>query len=344
MEVSMEDRATILVVDDAPENIDVLVGILKPNYQLKVARDGEMAIKIANIRPRPDLILLDIMMPGIDGYETCKRLKLDITTRDIPIIFITAKISVEDETKGLSLGAVDYIVKPVTPAIVMQRVKTHLALSDQKRALYQQVKLQTKELISARYNIIHKLGRAAEFKDNETGDHVKRMSKYAYVLATEFGMDEAAADMLMNAAPMHDVGKIGVPDHILKKTGKLNDEEWLIMKEHAAFGGEILAEENPSLLMETAKIVAMTHHEKWDGSGYPNGLVGAEIPLVGRIVAIADVFDALTSKRPYKPAWDIERAIELITEQSGKHFDPELVSCFIENLDKILIIKAQFSE
>lgn len=340
----MKDTATILVVDDAPENIDVLVGILKPSYQIKVARDGEMAIKIANIRPRPDLILLDIMMPGIDGYETCKRLKLDIATRNIPIIFITAKISVEDEARGLSLGAVDYIAKPVTPAIVMQRVKTHLALSNQKQVLYQQVKLQTKELINARNNIIQKLGRAAEFKDNETGNHVQRMSKYAYVLASAIGMDEASADMLMHAAPMHDIGKIGVPDHILKKTGKLNEEEWKIMKEHATFGGKILDEKNPSPLMEMAKVVAMTHHEKWDGSGYPNGLKANDIPLSGRIIAVADVFDALTSARPYKPAWTIERTIELINNESGKHFDPEIVECFINNLDEILAIKAKFSE
>lgn len=340
----MRENATILVVDDAPENIDVLVGILKPNYSLKVARDGEMAIKIANIQPRPDLILLDVMMPGIDGYETCKRLKLDIATRDIPIIFITAKISVEDEARGLSLGAVDYIAKPVNPAIVMQRVKTHLALSDQKRELYQKVKLQTQELINTRYNIIQKLGRAAEFKDNETGNHVKRMSKYAYILALACGMEHEAADLLMNAAPMHDIGKIGVPDHILKKAGKLNDEEWLIMKEHAAFGAEILAEDNPSLLIDMAKNVALTHHEKWDGSGYPKGLQAEEIPLEGRIIAIADVFDALTSKRPYKPAWTVERAIELIKNESGKHFDPQLVNYFIDNLDEILAVKAKFSE
>jgi len=344
MELGMRDSATILVVDDAPENIDVLVGILKPSYQLKVARDGEMAIKIANIQPRPDLILLDIMMPGIDGYETCKRLKLDIATRDIPIIFITAKISVEDEARGLSLGAVDYIAKPVNPAIVMQRVKTHLALSDQKRELYQKVKMQTQELINTRYNIIQKLGRAAEFKDNETGNHVQRMSKYARILALACGMESETADLLMNAAPMHDIGKIGVPDHILKKSGKLNEEEWLIMKEHAAFGAEILDEENPSLLLETAKTVAMTHHEKWDGTGYPNGLKAEAIPLEGRIIAIADVFDALTSKRPYKPAWTIERAIALIKSESGKHFDPQLVEYFINNLDEILEIKAQFSE
>ena len=340
----MRENATILVVDDAPENIDVLVGILKPNYSLKVARDGEMAIKIANIQPRPDLILLDVMMPGIDGYETCKRLKLDIATRDIPIIFITAKISVEDEARGLSLGAVDYIAKPVNPAIVMQRVKTHLALSDQKRELYQKVKLQTQELINTRYNIIQKLGRAAEFKDNETGNHVKRMSKYAYILALACGMEHEAADLLMNAAPMHDIGKIGVPDHILKKAGKLNEEEWLIMKEHAAFGAEILAEDNPSLLIDMAKNVALTHHEKWDGSGYPKGLQAEEIPLEGRIIAIADVFDALTSKRPYKPAWTVERAIELIKNESGKHFDPQLVNYFIDNLDEILAVKAKFSE
>ena len=340
----MSDVATILVVDDTPENIDVLVAILKPSYQLKVARDGAMAIKIANIKPHPDLILLDIMMPGIDGFETCKRLKSALSTQNIPIIFITAKISVEDEARGLSLGAVDYIAKPVNPAIVMQRVKTHLALSSQKRELYQEVKVKTLELINTRFSIIQKLGRAAEFKDNETGSHVQRMSKYAYILAIAYGMGSEAADVLMNAAPMHDIGKIGVPDHILKKPGQLDREEWLAMKEHAAFGAEILEEENPSILMETAKTIALTHHEKWDGSGYPNGLKADEIPLVGRIIAIADVFDALTSIRPYKPAWSIERTIALMKKESGKHFDPDLVECFLHNLDEILAIKAQFSE
>jgi len=340
----MNDMATILVVDDTPENIDVLVGILKPNYQLKVARGGKMAIKIANIKPQPDLILLDIMMPEIDGYQTCERLKSDIATQNIPIIFITARISVENETRGLALGAVDYITKPINPAIVMQRVKTHLALSNQKRELYQQVKLQTQELINTRYNIIQKLGRAAEFKDNETGNHVKRMSKYAYVLALAYGMDLEAADILMHAAPMHDIGKIGIPDDILKKPARLNNDEWLVMKEHATLGAEILDEENPSLLMATAKEVALTHHEKWDGSGYPKGLKADEIPLVGRIIAIADVFDALTSSRPYKPAWSIERTTAFMKSESGKHFDPELVDCFLNSLDEILVVKAQFSE
>jgi putative two-component system response regulator len=342
--MTMNEQATILLVDDTPENIDVLVGILKPHYQLKVARNGEMALKIANLKAKPDLILLDVMMPGISGFETCQRLKADISTADIPIIFVTAKISVDDEAYGLSIGAVDYIAKPVNPAIVIQRVKTHVSLSNQKRELYQQVKIQTQELINTRNNIIEKLGRAAEFKDNETGTHVKRMSKYSYILAKASGMNEEAAELLMSAAPMHDIGKIGVPDHILKKPSQLDDDEWITMKDHATFGSEILEEENPSLLMETAKIVALTHHEKWDGSGYPSGLKGTEIPLVGRIVAIADVFDALTSKRPYKRAWSIDSAIELIQNESGKHFDPTLVTCFIEQLDEVLEIKAQFDE
>lgn len=341
---SMKDTATILVVDDAPENIDVLVDVLKPHYQIKVARDGKMALKIADIHPRPDLILLDVMMPGIDGFETCRQLKSAISTRDIPVIFITAKISVDDEAKGLSLGAVDYITKPFSPAVVNQRVKTHLALSDQKRELYRQVKRQTQELISTRYAIIQKLGRAAEFKDNETGSHVQRMSKYAYILAIASGMDEYTADTLMSAAPMHDIGKIGIPDHILKKNNRLDDDEWKIMQEHATVGGEILDEEMPSRLMEMAKAIAITHHEKWDGSGYPNGLRKKEIPLEGRIVAIADVFDALTSERPYKKAWSVDDAIKLIKQESGHHFDPELVSHFIANLDKVLVIKEQFLE
>lgn len=337
------DQATILVVDDTPENIDVLAGILKADYKIRAARNGAMALKIANMVPQPDLILLDIMMPGIDGYEVCRQLKAALNTRQIPVIFVTAKISPADELEGLSLGAVDYITKPVSPPVVKQRVQTHLALYDQNRELDSKVKAQTKEIHATQLKIIQRLGRAAEYKDNETGMHVIRMSQYSHILALAMGMTEADADLLMSAAPMHDIGKIGIPDRVLQKPGKLDAEEWIIMQTHAAIGEQILGDSGSSELLELARTVAISHHEKWDGSGYPNGLKGDQIPLAGRVVAIADVFDALTSERPYKKAWSIDDAVGLLEAEAGKHFDPNLVPLFIKALPQILEIKNNFA-
>ncbi|MEH6650067.1 MAG: two-component system response regulator [Motiliproteus sp.] len=338
------DQATILVVDDTPENIDVLAGILKADYKIRAARNGEMALKIANMMPQPDLILLDIMMPGIDGYEVCRQLKAAMNTRHIPIIFVTAKISPADELEGLSLGAVDYITKPVSPPVVKQRVQTHLALYDQNRELDRKVKAQTEEIFATQLKIIQRLGRAAEYKDNETGMHVIRMSKYSQILALAMGMTEADADLLMSAAPMHDIGKIGIPDRVLQKPGKLDADEWQIMQTHAAIGEQILGDSGSSELLELARTVAITHHEKWDGSGYPNGLKGDQIPLSGRVVAIADVFDALTSERPYKKAWSIDDAVGLLEAEAGKHFDPDLVPLFVNALPQILEVKNNFAD
>ncbi|BEU03300.1 two-component system response regulator [Agarivorans sp. OAG1] len=340
----MENRATVLIVDDTPENIDVLAGILRNDYKLQVARNGDMALKIVAKANKPDLILLDIMMPGIDGFEVCRRLKEDLSTRHIPVIFVTAKISPADELRGLELGAVDYITKPVSPPVVKVRVKTQLALYNQNRELDRKVKEQTDVINTTRLQIIQRLGRAAEYKDNETGMHVIRMSYYSRILGLAAGMSERDADILMNAAPMHDIGKIGIPDRVLQKPGKLDAEEWEIMQSHAVIGGEILGEGDSSELLELARTVALTHHEKWNGKGYPNGLAGEDIPIEGRIVAIADVFDALTCERPYKKAWPVEKAIELLESEAGIHFDPKLVPLFIEALPEILEVKERFKE
>ncbi|MGI2021786.1 HD domain-containing phosphohydrolase [Shewanella glacialipiscicola] len=331
------DKATVLIVDDTPENIDILVGILSDDYKIKVAIDGPRALALV-AKSRPDLILLDVMMPGMNGYEVCKLLKQDPLTSHIPVIFVTALSEVADETQGFALGAVDYITKPVSAAVVKARVKTHLALYDQKRLLEQQVKIRTQELEATRFEIIRRLGRAAEYKDNETGLHVVRMSHYARLLAIKLGLPDTFCDLIFNAAPMHDIGKIGTPDAVLKKPGKLNAEEWAIMQQHAVIGAEIIGEHDDPLLT-MARRIALTHHEKWDGSGYPYGLVGEDIPLEGRIVAIADVFDALTSQRPYKPAWTIEATMELLESEAGKHFDPKLVAEFKQILPQVVEIR-----
>ncbi|MCE9679301.1 two-component system response regulator [Shewanella sp. AS1] len=336
------DNATVLVVDDTPENIDILVGILGSEYKVKVAIDGPKALALA-AKSSPDIILLDVMMPGMNGYEVCKRLKQDPLTCHIPVIFVTALSEVSDETQGFELGAVDYITKPVSAPVVKARVRTHLALYDQKRLLEQEVKARTKELEETRFEIIRRLGRAAEYKDNETGLHVIRMSHYARLLAQQLGMPDTYCELLYNAAPMHDIGKIGTPDSILKKPGKLDDEEWLEMQRHAEIGAEIIGEHNDPLL-EMARRIALSHHEKWDGSGYPKGLSGEDIPIEGRIVAIADVFDALTSIRPYKKAWTIEETMALIESEAGKHFDPALVEQFKLILDEAIKVRDAHNE
>jgi putative two-component system response regulator len=337
------EKQTILVVDDTPENIDVLSGVLRPDYKVKAALNGERALKIATTEPRPDIILLDIMMPGMDGYEVCEKLKSDPGTAKIPVIFITAKTEVADEQHGFELGAVDYITKPISPPLVQARVRTQLALYDQNRELERKVRERTEELIETRMEIIRRLGRAAEYKDNETGLHVIRMSHYSRLIAEALSGDEEWVDVVLNAAPMHDIGKIGIPDSILLKSGKLNDDEWHIMRQHPSYGAEIIGEHD-SPLMHMAREIALTHHEKWDGGGYPNGLKGEEIPLPGRIIAVADVFDALTTERPYKKAWSVEDAVKLIDEEAGTHFDPQLVPIMHSALPEFLDIKERYEE
>lgn len=334
-------RQTVLVVDDSIENIDVLSGILSDIYTVKFAKNGQMALKIAE-KFHPDIILLDIMMPGMDGYEVCEKLKANPITKDIPVIFVSAKDQENDEAKGFEIGAVDYITKPVSSVIVKARVRTQLSLYDQQVELERQVKEKTKELIETRLTIIKKLSSAAEYKDSDTGLHVIRMSKYCYVMAKNYGFRSNEAELLLSAAPMHDVGKIGIPDSILGKPGKLNDEEWEVMRTHSEIGKNILGDDEYPLL-KLAGIVALQHHEKWNGKGYPNGLAGEEIDINARIVAIADVFDALTSERPYKKPWTVEKAVEVIKEESGEHFDPKVVESFIKSLPEIIEIKDKYS-
>ncbi|ENO85702.1 response regulator [Thauera linaloolentis] len=325
-----DPRRTLLLVDDEPSNLQVLRHTLQDDYRLLFAKDGLTALELVRT-DRPELILLDIMMPGISGYEVCKVLKRDPGTAAIPVIFVTALVEAANERQGLELGAVDYISKPFNPHIVQARVRTHLSL------------VQTAEVLETRLQIVQCLGAAAEYKDNETGLHVIRMSHYARILALAVGYSEAAADDLLHAAPMHDVGKIGIPDAILRKPGALTAEEWTIMRQHTVIGARIIGN-HPSGLLRMAATIALNHHEKWDGSGYPNGLAGENIPHVARVIAIADVFDALTSVRPYKPAWPVDDALALISRESGKHFDPELVDALGGCLAEMLQIREQWAD
>lgn len=325
-----DHRPRLLLVDDEPTNLQVLRHVLQEDYRLLFATDGAKALDIAR-RQRPDLVLLDVMMPAMDGYTVCRTLKADAELAGVPVIFVSALSDVGDETRGFDAGGVDYIAKPVSAPVVRARVRTHLSL------------VRTEELRATRLQIVQRLGRAAEYKDNETGMHVIRMSHYAQMLALAIGMSEAWAEDLLNAAPMHDVGKIGIPDAVLQKPGKLDAEEWAVMQRHAEIGAEIIGD-HPAGVLRLARLIALTHHEKWDGSGYPKGLVGDAIPLEARIVAIADVFDALTSRRPYKAAWSMDDAFAYLREQAGKHFDPALVEPFTALQPQILAIRERWAE
>ena len=324
------NQPLILAVDDEASNLQLLRHILQDQYRLLFAKDGPRALELAR-QEQPQLILLDVMMPGMTGYEVCTQLKADPATAAIPVIFVTALSEADDEVIGFDAGAVDYITKPVSPPIVRARVRTHLSL------------VRIDELKRTRLEIVQRLGLAAEYKDNETGLHVIRMSHYARILGLALGMSEAEADDLLHAAPMHDVGKIGIPDSILRKPGPLDKDEWKIMQSHATIGGDIIGRHDSGMLA-MAHDLAVTHHEKWDGSGYPLGLAGEQIPLVGRIVAIADVFDALTSARPYKEAWPVEKAVGYLEEQRGKHFEPRLVDVFLRQMPALLEIKQRWAE
>jgi putative two-component system response regulator len=339
-----QTRKRILIVDDQAANLSVMRQILKDDYDLSFAKSGEDALSTMT-KVTPDLVLLDVMMPGMDGYSVRQHMTENPALSGIPVIFCTAMSDANDEARGLALGAVDYITKPVVPAIVKLRVRNQLALADQRWDLARQVREANKSLLESRLHTLQILGRAAEFKDNETGLHVIRMSHYSRLIAESVGWDEDACDLLFNAAPMHDIGKIGTPDAILTKPGRLDDEERVIMNEHARIGAEIIGDQaSSSPLLKMAQRIALAHHEKWDGSGYPEGLAGEDIPIEARIVAIADVFDALTSKRPYKEAWPVDKALALIKEESGRHFDPGLVALFLTQLDRVEVIRQQWAE
>jgi len=342
-------NSRVLIVDDTKFNVDILVAALRQEYKLSVAMSGNAALAQVKESP-PDLILLDIMMPEMDGHQVCSKLKADPATSAIPIIFITAVHDLAQITKGFSLGAVDYITKPFRIPELRARVRTHLslryamlALADQNRMLDIRVRERTKELEDTRLEIIYRLSRAAEYRDNETGMHIKRMSHMCRILAAAYGCDAETCDLLFQASPMHDVGKIGIPDSILLKPGPLDAAEWKTMKTHTTLGAEILSGHD-SLLIKMGGVLALTHHEKWDGSGYPQGLSEYAIPLGGRIASICDIFDALTSKRPYKEAWSLDDALKEIKACSGAALDPELVECFFKCLPELIHIKESFQD
>ena len=325
-----DQRPRLLLVDDEPTNLQVLRHVLQADYRLLFATDGARALQVAR-EQLPQLILLDIMMPGMDGYAVCRALKADPATAGIPVIFITALNDSQDETAGFDVGGVDYLTKPVSPPVVRARVRTHLSL------------VRMDELRETRLQIVQRLGRAAEYKDNETGMHVIRMSHFSQLLALAAGCSPAWAEDLLNAAPMHDVGKIGIPDAVLRKPGPLDADEWATMRRHPEIGAEIIGE-YPSGVLQLAREIALAHHEKWDGSGYPRDLAGEAIPVSARIVAIADVFDALTTRRPYKEPWPVQEAMNHIAAQAGKHFDPALVALFAPLLPQLLEIRARWAE
>ena len=347
-------ECTILVVDDTPANIDVLVGALGGEVEVAVALDGQSAIELIELNP-PDLILLDIMMPEIDGYEVCERLKANPSTEDIPVIFLTALSEIESKTRGFELGAVDYITKPFQVREVRSRVNTHLSLKLAREELENQntilevrvaertlqVRQAFKKLKDASLETIIRLSRAAEYKDDDTGAHVLRLGEYASAVARAMNMSKEDANNLLHATPLHDIGKIGIPDRILTKPGKLDAEEWVVMKTHSEMGAKIL-EGSDAEVIQLGEVIAMTHHEKWDGTGYPKGLRGGAIPLESRIVALVDVFDALTTKRPYKDPFPIEKALGIIREGRGSHFDPDVVDAFFGIENKILEIRKRF--
>ncbi len=457
----MENKKKVFIVDDSTENIRVLVEILKNNYTISIAKDGKKAVEMIEDDLNPDLILLDIFMPEVDGFEVAKRVKSNSKYQDIPIIFNTSADDLESIQKGFELGAADYITKPYNPIELQSRVKTHIGLYknlkrklDENKTLLEQYKRivdesdiisktdpkgkityvnkkfeqtsgytkeeligkhhnivrhedmpssafrdlwktvknkqvwrgevknrhkdgsfyivdstvmpifdvhgEIKEYISVRHDVtnIHKLneeiegaqkeviftlGSIGESRSRETGNHVRRVAEYSYLFAKIFGLDEKEAKLLKDASPMHDIGKVAIPDSILNKPGKLTIEEFEVMKSHAKIGYEMLNHSDRPL-MKAAATIALEHHERWDGNGYPNHLEGEDIHIYGRITALADVFDALGSQRCYKDAWELDRILDYLKEESGKYFDPKLVDIFLDNIDQFLEIRETYKD
>lgn len=358
------ERPSILVVDDTPDNITLMSGLLRDFYRVKVATSGERALRIAQSASPPDLILLDIMMPGMDGYEVCRRLKLDERTQDIPIIFLTAKATIDDEQKGLELGAVDYITKPISPPIVLARLKTHIALKasadflrDKNGFLEQEVARRTREVEAIQDVTVVALASLAETRDADTGNHIRRTQYYVKALATKLSghrrfqsfLSPHNIAILFKTAPLHDIGKVGIPDRILLKPARLTPEEFEIMKTHCVLGRDAIehAEQRLGLdveFLDMAKEIAFSHHEKWDGSGYPEGLSGDDIPISARIMAVADVYDALISRRVYKDAMPHDLAVMEIKSGRSSHFDPDVVDAFLEISDEFKDIARRFAD
>ncbi len=348
-------NCTVLIVDDVDANIDILSKALGDELDIIVAIDGERALKIASEK-RPDLILLDIIMPGMDGYEVCKRLKTDPATRNIPIVFLTAMGKEQDEAKGLALGAVDYITKPFSLELVRARVHNHLLLKRHQDHLEGLVRERTRQLELIKEVTIKSLASLAEYRDPEPRGHIKRTQNYIKILAEhlqnhpafEDFLTSANIELLYNSAPLHDIGKVGVPDHILLKPDILTKEEFDEMKKHSQYGHDAIAAAEKDIgeevsFLQFAKEIAYTHHERWDGSGYPQGLYGDRIPISGRLMAIADVYDALTSKRVYKAPFPHEKAVGIIMEGKGTHFDPDVTDAFLKMEDRLRQIAFKFA-
>ncbi len=340
----MDDLETILIVDDEPTNIKALAAVLGKNFRILVATNGHEAMDLifAN-HLELDLILLDILMPGVSGYDVCARIRSYPETSKIPIIFITAKTTADEEAQGLDMGAVDYIGKPFHPSIVRARVRTQIDLKKHKDHLDDLVASRTMDLVKTRKDIVHRLAKASETRDNETGLHITRLSHLCAMLGKAHGMSLIQSETLSTASLMHDIGKIGIPDAILLKPGKHTPEERKIMQTHTSLGGEILSNPDSPLLV-MARDIALTHHEQWNGEGYPLGLAGKDISLEGRITSVCDVFDALTSVRPYKKAWSVDEACNFLIEKRGTMFDPSLVDLFIENRQEAERIIQQFRD
>ncbi|MBK8523682.1 MAG: two-component system response regulator [Betaproteobacteria bacterium] len=357
-------KPTIMVVDDTPDNLSLMNLLLKDHYNVRIANSGERALKLAAIGSPPDLILLDIMMPGMDGYEVCQYLKADPKMRDIPVIFLTAKNETDDEKKGLELGAIDYITKPISPAIVLARVKTHLALKssadflrDKNVYLETEVSKRTREVEAIQDVTILAMASLAETRDSDTGNHIRRTQFYVKALAEKLQNHPRFSHyltahniaMLYRSAPLHDIGKVGIPDRILLKPGRFEPEEFKIMKKHSALGRDAIEFAEKSLgtnveFLSTAKEIALSHHEKWDGSGYPEGLSGDAIPISARLMAIADVYDSLISRRIYKDGMSHEKATDIILEGKGAHFDPDIVDAFIAIQEEFQAIALRYAD
>ncbi|MCK6425161.1 MAG: two-component system response regulator [Burkholderiaceae bacterium] len=358
------NRPVILIVDDSPENLMVLGELLRDAYQVRAANSGATALRLAALTPRPDLILLDVLMPGMDGYEVLGRLQADPATRGIPVIFVTALGATEDEEHGLQLGAVDYITKPLRPAIVQARVHTHLALKQARdRLAAHNADLEAEVLRRMGENVLIQevsilaLAHLAEIRDPETGNHLLRTQEYVRTLALQLRghprfeafLTPHTIDVLAKSAPLHDIGKVGIPDHILLKPGKLTPPEWEVMKTHARLGALAIEQAEreaarPVEFLTLAKEIAHHHHERWDGSGYPDGLSGDAIPVSARLMALADVFDALISRRVYKEPFPPEQARAMIAAERGRHFDPDVVEAFLATFERFCEIAVRYAD
>lgn len=359
-------RTSILVIDDSPDNLTLMRGLLAPDYLVKVAINGHKGLIIARSDDPPDLILLDIMMPGIDGFEVIRQLKADPGTRDIPVIFLTARVAVQDEAKGFDLGAADYITKPISPAIVRARVATHLGrkamenfLRDKSEFLEAQVALRARELlkVQAQPDDHLALSGLVERRVREPGNHVRRTQQYMATLTMQLRnnprfshfLTQRNIVMLCKSAPLHDIGHIGIPDRVLLKPGVLTDEEYAVMKTHTEIGREALEDvqadlKHPADFLDFAKEIAFSHQERWDGSGYPLGLSGEDIPIPARLMAVADVYDSLTSHRIHRKAYSHEEAVNIIAEGHGRLFDPDIVDAFVNGQDEFRVIAERYAD